>query len=102
MDPYAVLGLTPDVSVSEAEAAYDRLAERLERTRLRSVRGRRRAKAVRRLEEVTDAIRAIREAHPEDALRVGSVAGMSHWHCSAMRADCRYASPHMMAVTQAA
>src|SRR5437660_1794711 len=33
---------------------------------------------------------------------VGSVAGTSGSQSSAIRDDCRYASPHMMAVTQAA
>src|SRR5579863_6581069 len=33
---------------------------------------------------------------------VASVAGTSGSHCSAMRLDCKYASPHIMAVTQAA
>ena len=33
---------------------------------------------------------------------VGSVAGANGSQSSAMREDCRYASPHMMAVTQAA
>ncbi len=33
---------------------------------------------------------------------VASVAGVSGWHSSAIFDDCRYASPHMMAVTQAA
>src|ERR1700684_3668261 len=31
-----------------------------------------------------------------------SVAGVNGWHCSAILLDCRYASPHMIAVTQAA
>src|SRR5271165_693867 len=33
---------------------------------------------------------------------VGSVAGTSGGHCSAILELCRYASPHIMAVTQAA
>src|SRR5579863_2811967 len=33
---------------------------------------------------------------------VASVAGVNGGHCSAILDDCRYASPHMIAVTQAA
>src|SRR5438132_7167035 len=69
MDPYAVLGLSPSATVTEAEAAFRHLAEQFERERHHALRPSRRNEAWRRRRAAEDAINEIRDRSREAARR---------------------------------
>ena len=70
MDPFEVLGIPPDASVEDAEAAYAELVAQLDRTRLRAVRSRKRRDATAQQNALDEAIQSIRSAQPPDWSRV--------------------------------
>jgi curved DNA-binding protein CbpA len=62
-DPFQVLGLPPDATLSEARAAYRRLAELFHPDRLRGLREDVQTEGARRMRDATEAMRTIRERY---------------------------------------
>jgi curved DNA-binding protein CbpA len=74
-DPFQVLGLPPDATLTEARAAYRRLAELFHPDRLRGLREEVQAEGAQRMREATEAMRTIRERYNRPLVAPGRRRG---------------------------